>query len=57
MTSEEQIRRLEDVVILLGNLVERRLGAFGTDLDPAAAAEGDRIHQWANAVRVERERS
>jgi hypothetical protein len=57
MTSEEQIRRLEDVVILLGNVVERRLGAFGTDLDPATAAEGDRVHQWASAVRVERERS
>ena len=57
MKREEQIRHLEDVEILLGNVVERRLGAFGTDLDPAAATEGDRIHQWANAVRVERERS
>ena len=56
MKREEQIRHLEDVEILLGNVVERRLGAFGTDLDPAAT-EGDRSHQWANAVRVERERS
>ena len=57
MTTEEQIRRLEDAVILLGNVVERRLGAFGTDVDPAAAAEGVRIHEWAHTVRVERTRS
>ncbi len=40
MTAEEQLRRLEDVVILLGNVVERRLGAFGTDVNLAAASEG-----------------
>jgi hypothetical protein len=41
--------------ILLGNVVERQFGAFGTDIDPAAAAEDERIDEWANAVRVERE--
>ncbi len=58
MKRGEQIRHLEDVEILLGNVVERRLGASGTDLDldPTAAAEGERIHGWPNAVRIERER-
>jgi hypothetical protein len=54
MTTEERVRRLEDAVILLSNIVERRTGPYGIDVVPTVAREGARLHQWAESVQAER---
>src|SRR5664280_3191879 len=54
MTTEEGVRRLEDAVNLLSNIVERRTGPYGIDVIPTVAREGARLHQWAESVQAER---
>jgi hypothetical protein len=58
MTIEDRVRALEDVVIVLSNIVEVRVGKYNeANVDQRVFHWGSLIHQWAGEVTARRSKS
>ena len=54
MDLADRVTQLENAVIHLSNVLERRLGPYEKDMDDSVRTEGTAVRQWAQMVIAER---
>jgi hypothetical protein len=54
MDLADRVTQLENALIHLSNVVERRLGPYERDADGGTRSEGGAVREWAQVVIAER---